>query len=229
MMVVMRRRCLQICMSLLVASVTACTATASSHHSRKRNANATRPGDFDYYVLSLSWAPAFCASHSGQGTSRECDPKRHVGFVVHGLWPQKEGSRVENCGSVPPVSSAIVNEMLPLMPSAGLIQHEWQTHGSCSGLNAQDYFSLIRQVRSSIQIPSDFQNAKQDEQKGVSAIEQDFVSANHLSGPGAVRVACYSAEMTEVRLCVTKDGQSRTCSKSVAECNTGTVEIRPIP
>ncbi len=99
---------------------------------------------FDYYLFALSWAPEFCAtSHSGQ-TAIECDPRRHRGFVVHGLWPQlANGPSPENCGSGRPVARQIVNATLDAMPSAGLIQHEWRTHGTCSGLDPATYFSDI--------------------------------------------------------------------------------------
>ena len=43
------------------------------------------PGSFDYYLLTLSWAPEFCATHEGNAPSSECGPAWHLGFVVHGL------------------------------------------------------------------------------------------------------------------------------------------------
>src|SRR6476469_4564070 len=48
-------------------------------------------GQFDFYVLSLSWSPSFCATAAergnGRGPTPQCGP-RHYSFVVHGLWPQ---------------------------------------------------------------------------------------------------------------------------------------------
>ena len=214
-------------LALLVLTMGASVARmgATHHHSRRPQAAA---GNFDYYVLSLSWAPAFCSSHGGAGTSRECDPSRHVGFIVHGLWPQGENRRVENCGNVPPVSESIVNLMLPVIPSPGLIQHEWQTHGSCTGLSASDYFALVRSDYANVHVPAEFKSPSQQQQKSTASIEQDFAAASSLAGPSSVRVACSGQELTEVRLCLTKDGHSRACSDSVGECNSGTVTILPV-
>ena len=121
---------------------------ASKHGSGSSSAAADNtPGKFDYYQLTLSWAPEFCATQGSNRTSSECDPKRHYGLVVHGLWPQNDnGSWPHNCTSAQPVSNEIVREMLPIMPARGLIQHEWATHGTCSGLSTQDYFSHVQQL-----------------------------------------------------------------------------------
>ena len=88
--------------------------------------NKPQPGNFDYYLLTLSWAPEFCAWNRSGRTSDECNPNKHMGFVVHGLWPQyNNGQWPQDCASTPPVSSAIVNQMMPIMPGRSLIQHEF--------------------------------------------------------------------------------------------------------
>ena len=52
---------------------------------------------FDYYVLSLSWAPAFCAlPNEASRNPRECAPGRKVGFIVHGLWPRTPIAEARN-------------------------------------------------------------------------------------------------------------------------------------
>ena len=67
----------------------------------------TKPPQFSYYMLVLSYAPDFCNQPQGDKDPRECGVGRHVGFIVHGLWPQGETSRgPENCGSAVPVSTA---------------------------------------------------------------------------------------------------------------------------
>jgi ribonuclease T2 len=45
-------------------------------------------GQFDFYVLALSWSPGFCENSGSR--SRQCDSGRGLGFVTHGLWPQNE-------------------------------------------------------------------------------------------------------------------------------------------
>jgi len=107
--------------------ILACSLTGTSFAKHKKNQSSdSSQATFDYYLLTLSWAPEFCASNPSGRTSDECNPNKHMGLVVHGLWPQyNNGKWPQDCASTPPVSSAIVNQMLPIMPGSGLIQHEW--------------------------------------------------------------------------------------------------------
>ncbi|EEX90586.1 ribonuclease T2 [Brucella ceti M644/93/1] len=99
-----------------------------------------RPGDFDFYVLSLSWSPSYCASQGPRANQQQCGVRRPFGFVVHGLWPQNERGYPANCqvdnmrsrGSYVP--RRIISSLSDIIPSAGLIAHQWRKHGSCSGL-----------------------------------------------------------------------------------------------
>ncbi len=92
---------------------------------------------FDFYVLSLSWSPTYCATNSRPDPA-ECDTPR--GFIVHGLWPQYERGYPSDCPSNMPrrVSQATVDGLSDIMPGGGLVNHEWQKHGVCSGLNQVD-------------------------------------------------------------------------------------------
>src|SRR5690348_18193525 len=59
------------------------------------------PGQFDFYVLSLSWSPSFCAEAAERGirsanANVQCGP-RPYSFVVHGLWPQYDNGFPEYC------------------------------------------------------------------------------------------------------------------------------------
>ncbi len=138
---------------LLVSAVLYVSHAAAKSH---RNSASDTPGQFDYYLLTLSWAPEFCATHGGNTSSSECDPTHHFGFVVHGLWPENEdGSYPQHCAPAQPVSQDTVRQMLPIMPDRGLIQHEWATHGTCSALDAQTYFGDIKKVFGQIQIPAE--------------------------------------------------------------------------
>src|ERR1700689_2963782 len=84
------------------------------------------PAPFDYYVLALSWAPAFCAQPgAASGNPKECAPGGGIGFIVHGLWPEAAaGKSPESCGTAKPVPKPVVDFVLRDMLSPGLIQHE---------------------------------------------------------------------------------------------------------
>src|SRR5579872_3051728 len=106
------------------------TSSGESRRNRSRSNHSaanSAPGDFDFYLLNLSWSPEFCTTHS----SPEC--ASHPGFVVHGLWPQNtDGTYPENCSSAP--GPANPSQYIDVIPTASLVQHEWATHGTCSGL-----------------------------------------------------------------------------------------------
>lgn len=204
------------------------SASSKHHHSSNRQADST-PGKFDYYLLTLSWAPEFCATHTSNASSSECDPKRHYGFVVHGMWPEnKDGSYPESCAPAQPVSQAIVQQMLPIMPARGLIQHEWATHGTCSGLSSSDYFGDIQKAFRAVQIPSEFRSTSGEASDAPSAIEQKFAAANHVQ-PNFFRVSCSGGEFVAVEVCLSKDLQMIACAPSLRDCRSSQVEIKPIP
>src|ERR1700733_4031697 len=127
-------------------------AAALLAQSPKSRNEALSPAPFDYYVLALSWAPGFCAQPgAAAGNPRECAAGGRVGFIVHGLWPETAaGNSPESCGTAKPVPKPVVDFVLRDMLSASLVQHEWATHGVCTGLNPFDYFSSIVQARASV-------------------------------------------------------------------------------
>ncbi len=96
------------------------------------------PGQFDFYVLALSWSPSYCESAQTRAPNRSPDQQcsgRPFAFVVHGLWPQYERGFPSYCQvPAPRLNHAIVGRMLDLMPSARLIFHEWDRHGTCTGV-----------------------------------------------------------------------------------------------
>jgi ribonuclease T2 len=77
---------------LISASLFAWAALATPASAQDRRQN--EPGQFDFYVLSLSWSPSFCEGreeNGGGGRSQQIQcGGRPFSFVVHGLWPQYE-------------------------------------------------------------------------------------------------------------------------------------------
>src|SRR5262252_2401308 len=147
----MQRNLFRIAVFAALVSITAIVLQARSRKPKKH-----KPSSFDYYMLVLSYAPDFCDQPSGDKDPRECGDGRRIGFVVHGLWPQGETTRgPENCGSASDIAQATIQEMLNYFPTESLIQHEWNTHGSCSGLSADDYFAAVKKARDSIKIPDE--------------------------------------------------------------------------
>lgn len=214
-----------------IACLLADTAGARSRRKRNREEDRAASGDFAYYLLTLSYAPDFCDQPQGNKDPRECGNGRRVGFVVHGLWPQGETSRgPEKCGNAPPVSQAIVSQMLPYIPTESLIQHEWAFHGTCSGLNAGDYFAAIRKARDSVTIPSDLKQPSQTLHLSPAQVEAKFAAANPRFPKEAFRTSCYQqgGELQEARICFNKDLTPRACGSSAGECQRGSVTMLPV-
>ena len=194
----------------------------------RRSGDRVAPGAFDYYILSLSWAPDFCERPNVQKDPRECGPGRRLGFVVHGLWPQLEdGGHPSQCAPSRPVAQDIVQRTLGLIPGEGLIQHEWRDHGACSGLPSAAYFDTVRRAYQTIVIPQEFKQPASRADLRPQEIEAKFVAANPRF-KDSFRVACGGGELSEVRVCMGKDLSARPCSAHDSECPAQRVGMLPV-
>ncbi len=216
-----------ICRAAAAALVLLTVAGVAQSRRRKPAVDA---GDFSYYLLVLSYAPDFCDQPQGNKDFRECGTGRRIGFVVHGLWPQGDLSRgPERCGPVSPVSGAIVQSMLKYFPTESLIQHEWSTHGTCTGLSSADYFAAVRKARDSVVVPSDLSQPSRPVDISPSQLEAKFAAANPSFPRGAFRSSCYrDGELNEVRICLNKDLTPRACGPSAGQCLAGQVTLLPV-
>ena len=130
-----------------------------------------------------------------------------------------------SCSTASPVAAETVDHMLNFMPSRGLIQHEWQEHGTCSGLSAHEYFAKAEQAFRNLQVPEQYQKANHQQQLKVSDLEKSFADANH-APPEAFRVSCHAGELVSLEVCVDKDLQYQGCTQSVRECPVNQVDMR---
>ena len=218
-------------MKSFIASVLLCAlaslallAFGKKHHHHHNDSEGG--GQFDYYLLSLSWVPNYCASHPSDH-SRECKIGGHSAFVLHGLWPQSNSAPPPmSCSNASPVGAATVEHMLNFMPTRGLIQHEWQKHGTCSGLSAQDYFAKVEQAFKEIQVPDQYRSLNHEQQFSVPEVEKSFADANH-APQEAFRISCHAGDLVSVEVCMDKNLQYQSCTQSVRECPVSKVEMRP--
>jgi ribonuclease T2 len=213
-----------------IAILLACLLMSGLADAKSRRKKTANSSEFSYYLLVLSYAPDFCDQPQGNKDPRECGAGRHVGFVVHGLWPQGETSRgPESCGPASPVSQAILQATLPYIPTESLIQHEWATHGTCSGLSAADYFAALRKARDSVTLPPDLNQPSQKQQFSPVQIESTVAAANPTFPNTAFRTSCYrDSELQEVRVCLHKDLSPRACGPSAGECSAASVTLLPV-
>ena len=205
-------RFLILCGLLASMALIGISGTASAQDRRQ-----SAPGEFDFYVLSLSWSPSFCeaAAERGNGgrSSAQCGG-RPFSFVVHGLWPQYERGFPEYCQRPSPrLDHNIMPSMLDLMPAPGLIFSEWDKHGTCSGLSPRAYFETIRKARSAVKIPPEYLELSEPKTVAPAEIEDAFVKVNPGLSPSAIAVTCNRTRLSEVRICMNKELQFRSCDE----------------
>ncbi len=196
-----------------VASLVTVFAGTASAQDRRQNA----PGEFDFYVLSLSWSPSFCEEASERGNSSRSQVQcggRPFSFVVHGLWPQYERGFPEYCQRPSPrIDRNIMTSMLDLMPAPGLIFNEWDKHGTCSGLGGRAYFETIRKARAAVKIPEEFLQISEPKTIAPDDLEAAFIKVNPGLSSSAISVTCGGKRLSEVRICLSRDLQFRSCEE----------------
>jgi ribonuclease T2 len=191
---------------------------------------ANTPGNFDFYVLSLSWSPSFCETAAAMQAEGQCEEGANLGFVVHGLWPQYEHGYPSDCGPAARFPSRMALQSAQgLYPNERLARHEWQKHGTCSGKSPTDYFADVRRARDSIIIPAPLAAAKEKQIWTPIDIMRAFIAANPRLRPGMLGVICKAGELREVRICFSKDLRNfRPCPEISREgCRTREISVPP--
>lgn len=196
-------------------------------------ANAQRygePGQFDFYVLSLSWSPSYCETAGNRADPAQCRRGKPLSFVIHGLWPQYDRGYPQDCSyNAPRVSERTINSMLDIMPSRRLIIYEWRKHGTCSGLAPDDYFALVRRAFERVKIPAQFEHTSQWQTVSPSEIENAFRVANPKLEGDMIAVTCDRRHLREVRICMSKDLQFRACPQVDRQaCRNPKVALPPV-
>ena len=195
----------------LAMAVGMALAAPAAAQDRRQN----EPGKFDYYVLSLSWSPSYCEALAERAPNRAPDQQcgaRPFAFVVHGLWPQYERGFPSYCQvPAPRLDRGIVGSVLDLMPSPRLVFHEWDRHGTCSGLTPHAYFETMRKARAAVKIPDDYLALGQPTMVTAADVADAFVKANPNLSRDDVAVMCDKKRLSEVRICLTRSFAFRAC------------------
>ncbi len=195
---------------------------------------AGRAGEFDYYVLALSWNAAWCEAEGAGRGAAQCDPGRDIGFTLHGLWPQYLSGWPEYCTTTKrDPSQAESAAMADIMGSGDLARHQWKKHGRCSGLGPAAYFALARAAWEAIDRPEVLRRIHLPVRLAPGVIEQAFIEANPRLRPplkpGGVTITCKDRRFREVRICLTKGLIPRLCSGPAArDCAIGNPLFAPM-
>jgi ribonuclease T2 len=169
-------------------------------------------------VLSLSWSPTYCANpNNARRDPQQCGVKR--GLVVHGLWPQNERGWPESCPSAQPpnVPHALRRQYLDIFPNGGLIEHEWDTHGVCSGLTQKQYLDQTRTLRAKVKTPPLLAPPSYPVSTSAVALRAALLQSNSALRPDSFALRCRRGQLEEVRVCFTKTGAPRRCGPDVKD------------
>lgn len=178
-------------------------------------AEGERAGDFDYYVLALSWIPNWCALEGDDRGAPECREAGR-GWSVHGLWPQFEYGWPSNCRtSERDPSRSVTGAQTDVFGSSGLAWYQWQKHGRCSGLSAVAYYAAARTAFDSINRPEILRQLPRELTVDPKVIEAALLEVNTQLSADMVTITCKAGMIQEARICLTKDLDPRVCGADV--------------
>lgn len=206
--------------AILIWLLTALPAMAQEH----------RAGTFDYYVLSLSWSPNWCALEGDARGSEQCDPRHDHGWILHGLWPQYERGYPEYCKTVERAPSRrMTRSMADVMGTSGLAWHQWKKHGTCSGLSPAEYYAVSRDAYARITRPEVFRRLDKAVRLPASVVEEAFLKANPGLLAKEITITCKQGHIQEARICLTRELEPRQCGADVLlDCSSPSAVFTPI-
>ena len=174
-----------------------------------------KKANFDFYVLNLSWSPDYCAT-SGDNDPQQCSLGKKLGFVLHGLWPQYSQGWPESCAYLK-LPADVKAQFPSLFPSVSLYDHEWDKHGTCSGLTPESYLSLARQPKESILIPARYKAPEQPVRVTTAQFKKEWVAANPALLESSLAVYCSGSGrfLSELYVCFSKEGRPQACSTEI--------------
>ncbi len=187
-------------------------------------------GEFDYYVMALSWTPSYCALEGDARGSEQCDPDTGFGWTLHGLWPQYETGWPSYCRtSERNPSRADTAAQAGLFGTSGLAWHQWNKHGRCTGLSADDYYAVSRLAYDRVVRPEIFRRLDKTYRLPARVVEEAFLEANPQLQADGVTVTCRDGYVREVRICLTRDLDPRACGRDVRrDCTLDDARMDPL-
>lgn len=193
-------------------------------------AEGEQAGDFDYYVLSLSWSAAWCALEGDSRNDPQCDDGRGLTFVLHGLWPQYEDGWPSFCRTVErDPTRAETAAMADIMGGAGPAFYQWKKHGRCSGLSAPEYFARARAAHDRVTVPDFLAHVSRRLEVPAQVIEEAFLEANPDLARDQITITCKEGLIQEARVCLTKDLGFRRCGDDVIrDCRLRDAVLEPV-
>ncbi|MEP1767986.1 MAG: ribonuclease T2 [Sulfitobacter sp.] len=190
----------------LLLSLTAITARAEGE----------RAGEFDYYVMALSWSANWCALEGDARNSPQCDKSEDHGWILHGLWPQFHRGYPSFCQTAKRAPSrGMTTDMEDIMGTSGLAWHQWKKHGTCTDLSARDYYALSRRAYATVKRPDVFRKLDRTVKLPASVVEDAFLKENQTLTRDSLTITCRQGYIQEARICLSRDLTPVPCGRDV--------------
>ena len=100
------------------------------------------------------------------------------------------------------------------------------THGTCSGLNADDFFTTARTAYKSVVIPPTLSNLTSQISMPPDEIVSLFTRANPSLSRESIAISCGHNFLTAVEVCLDKSLHPIACGP-IRSCRANTVRIPP--
>ncbi|MEH6436964.1 ribonuclease T2 family protein [Massilia sp. DD77] len=212
-----------------------CALPASVESPAPRRAdyvNADQP--VDYHALVLSWSPQYCEGarkrRGGNQDAFQCSSRNRFEWVVHGLWPQNGNAssskhHPRHCRASNALPPALLKRHFCMMPSANLMQNEWQAHGTCGWSTPDRYFADIEKVYAGLRRPTTAAMLGASAQAApdslaettAGAIKHSFLKLNPALPADSLRVKVASgSRLKEVWICLDKGLRPMACPRGGA-------------
>jgi ribonuclease T2 len=172
----------------------------------------------DFFMLSISYSPKFCEAQGNDPDSAfQCKGKNHFTWVVHGLWAESNnpikcaGKDNKTEYQHPRYCQGDNYQLIPLdevskdmctQPGVALIEKEWAKHGTCSGMNQQEYLAKTQALFAKLNLPDAYMQPPQI----FKWIKQNNPELRKF-------YLNFDKGAHELRVCYTKDFQYTNCPK----------------
>ena len=147
--------------------------------------------------------------------------------MLHGLWPQQSsGGHPASCATPSHLTEDARAYARTVFPSEKLIAHEWQKHGTCSGMTPKDYFKAADDARNAVRLPAQFEPGSRTQETTAREVSKAIREANPRITNSGLAVVCSGPELSEVRICLSKDLQPMPCGRGVRNaCRSGPIRV----
>jgi len=193
-------------------------------------AEGEKAGTCDYYVLSRSWSPNWCAYEGDAQGSEQCDARRDDGWIMHGLWPQYLRGFPTFCRTVErPPPRGMTAEIADITGTSGLAWYQWKKHGVCTGLSASACFALSREAYGRVVRPAVFRKLDKTVRLPAAVVQEAFLQANPGMEADGITITCRDGYIQEARIRLSRDLDPVTCGQDVVrDCTARDALFTPI-